>query len=375
LSELTRPGDDHPTARAQAIEAARQAIVRAEAAACEDRVDEALALYAEAGGLPLDDAAGLAVRADALRGAGIVHQSRAQWTEAQRHYQLAREVAIELGDDVRIGRADNCLGAVAFESGDWPAAERHYAEARRAGEAAGDLQLLAQLENNVGTMLAARGEREEAEAAFRRAIERFEKLGSNPCVARVLTNLGLVLVQQGRLPLAATAYERALAECKRHGDAMFAAKILINQSRMFLARKDGIQAHAAAMKAWAFARRLEDGPVAAGALCLLGEVALAFRDHVGAIYYLRRALNLAARDKAPLMEAETWVQIGNLYHEQGKLARAVDTWRFARLCYRRLGADPEDARLAERIDSVEREAKTLETVAEARVGTGGAYAT
>jgi tetratricopeptide (TPR) repeat protein len=371
LSELTRPGNDHPSARAQAIESARQAIARAEAAAREDRTDEALAGYAEAASLPLDDAAGLAVRADALRGAGIVHQSRAAWSEAERSFLLSRQVAIELDDDVRVGRAENCLGAVAFESGDWPAAERHYAEARHAAEAAGDLELLAQLENNVGTVLAARGERVKAEAAFRRAIERFEKLEKHPCVARVLTNLGLVLVQQGRLPQAATAYERALAECKRHGDAMFATKILINQSRMFLARKDGIQAHAAAMKAWAFARRLEDGPVAAGALCLLGEVALAFRDHVGAIYYLRRALNLAAREKAPLVEAETWVQIGNLYYEQGKLTRAIDTWRFARLCYRRLGADPEDARLEARIDSVEREARSRDP----GVRASGTYAT
>jgi tetratricopeptide (TPR) repeat protein len=350
VSELTL-SKGRAGAHAKAIGAARQAIARAQAAAQEERFDEALAWYAEAAKRTLDNPAGLGVRADALRGASIVHQALAEWPAAERALEASREAAIELGDEGRIGRAYNCFGAVAFERGEWSAAERHYAEGRRAAEAADDKELLAQIENNLGTLLAARGEHARAEEAFRRALAGFEDLNRHPCVARVLNNIGLVLVKQDRLPQAEIAYDRALADCKRRGDALFATKILINQARLSLAREDGIQAHASAVKAWSFARRLKDGPVAAGALCLLGEVALGFRDFVGAIYYLRRALNLTAGNKAPLVEAETWVQIGNLYREQGKLDRAIDTWQFARLCYRRLGAYLEAERIAERIDA------------------------
>jgi tetratricopeptide (TPR) repeat protein len=336
---------------AEAIGAARQAIARAQAAALEERLDEALGWYAEAAKHTVGHPAGLAVRADALRGASIVHQSRAEWFAAERALEASREAAIELGDEARIGRACNCFGAVAFERGEWSAAERHHAEARRAAETADDKELLAQIENNRGTLLAARREHAQAEETFRRALAWFEDLNQHPCVARVLNNLGLVLARQDRHPQAAIAYDRALADCRGRGDALFATKILINQARLSLARQDGIQAHASAVKAWSYARRLKDGPIAADALCLLGEVALGFRDFVGAIYYLRRALNLTAENKAPLVEAETWVQIGNLYREQGKLDRAIDTWQFARLCYRRLGAYLEAERVAERIDA------------------------
>ena len=348
MSELnTRPDS---ASRAHALEEARQAIAKAQSAAHDECHDEATRWYGVAIERAGADVAGLAVRADALRGAGIVHQSRAEWSEAERDFLAAREAAVLLGDEARIGRAENCLAAVAFERGDWTSATRHYDAARASAEACDDAELLAQIENNAGTLLAARGEYTSAEAAFRRALERFSNLEQHPCGAKVLNNLGLVLVRQGRYPQATIAYDRALEECKRRGEALFATKILINQARLALARQNPIQAHAAAMKAWTFARRLKDGPVASGALCLLGEVALGLRDFVGAIYYLRRALKLAADNKAPLIEAETWVQIGNLYQEQGQKQRAIDTWQYARLCYRRLGADAEADRLGERID-------------------------
>lgn len=316
----------------------------------EDRLEDALEWYTKVIDPSLEPSIGHAVRADALRGRGIVHQSRAEWAEAERDFLAARDAAAVIGDEGRIGRAENCLGGVAFERGNWFEAERRYGAARLSGEAAEDRDLLAKIENNVGTLLAARGESVQAEHVFRRALQHFDSLEQHPCGARVLNNLGLVLMKQGRHQEASAAYEKALADCKRRGDAMFATKILINQGRLWLIRQEPIQAHAAALKAWVFASRLGDGPVAAGARCLLGEVALGLRDYVGAIHHLRRALKLACHDKAPLVEAETWVLLGNLYEAQGMHDRARDTWRFARLCYQRLGAGAEAMRMDQTIN-------------------------
>lgn len=350
---------------ARAGELARQLIARADAAAVRGDSDEALDAYARAIDLCENDPSAAGARADALRGAGIVHQGLARWAEAERDFLASLEVARRLGDHARIGRSQNCLAAVAFERGDWRASERHYEAARLSAEAAGDMDLAAQIDNNEGSLFAARGEYERAEEIFERALERFVSLDQHPCAARVLNNLGLVLARQGRHLKATSVYDRALTECKRRCDAELASKVLMNQAELMLARGNPLQAHAGALKAWALARRLEDGPVAAGALCILGEVAIALEDRVGAIYYLRRALRLATNGKAPLVEAETWVQIGNLYLEQGQIKRAVDTWQFARSCYRKLGADAEWERLGDRIDAVLLEAASREDAAAA----------
>src|SRR5688572_33146158 len=78
VSELTL-SKGRAGAHAEAIGAARQAIARAQAAAQEERFDEALAWYAKAAKRTLDHPAGLGVRADAFRGASIVHQALAEW--------------------------------------------------------------------------------------------------------------------------------------------------------------------------------------------------------------------------------------------------------------------------------------------------------
>ncbi|MFN2383769.1 MAG: tetratricopeptide repeat protein [Gemmatimonadota bacterium] len=342
-----------------ARETARQAIARAEALTQAEQWPDALVAYGEALELAGDGEDSLPVRADARRGRAIVLVGMADWSAAEEDAGESRRLAAASGDAGRLGRAVNILAAVAYERGDWSAARHHYAAARTHALAAGDAGLAAQIENNEGTLWAARGERWRAEACFRRALEQFEALENHPCGARALNNLGMVLVAQGRMPEAAVAYDRALGECKRRGDSLLAVKVMINRARLALLRDNPLQAHATAMTAWTFARRLGDGPVAAGSMCLLGEVARALNDRVGATRCLKRALRHSAAGKAPLVEAETWVQIGCLYRDQEQPERAADAWRHARLLYLSLGATREAERMGDRIDAL-REAMIVE---------------
>lgn len=348
-------------------ETARQAIARAEAAAQAEQWPNALVAYGEALERAGEGPEAVRVCADARRGRAIVQFGLADWNAAESDAEESRRLAAGLGDEKRLGRAENILAAVAFERGDWSAARQHYAAARRHAETAADPALAAQIENNEGTLLAARGDPWQAEACFRRALEQFRKLERHPCEARALNNLGMVLVAQGRLPEAAVAYERALGECKRRGDSLLAVKVMINRARLALVRDNPLQAHATAMTAWTFARRLGDGPVAAGSMCLLGEVARALNDRVGATRYLKRALRHSAGGKAPLVEAETWVQIGCLYRDQEQPERAANAWRHARHLYLTLGAAKEAERMRDRIDALR---DRREEDAEALLATG-----
>jgi len=343
----------------QPVRTARQAMALAQAAAQEERWQDALDAYDLASRLASREPAGDAARADALRGSGIVRLAMGDWVRASLDFGASMNLAVYLRDPGRIGRAENALGGLEFERGDWDAAVRHYAAAREQATEAEDAHLLAQIENNEGTLWAARGEPERAEACFRRAIAHFERMDEHPCAGRAYNNLGLALFAQRRLPEAVLAYDRALAECKKRGDATLAAKILINRARLSLAREEPLHAHAAAMTAWAFARKLEDGPVAAGAMCLLGEIARAFQDWSAANHYLQRALRFSARGKAPFMEAETWVHIGELNRDRGSLDNAFDAWSNAGRCYTALGAMAPADRVRERIEAAHAEMQPI----------------
>jgi tetratricopeptide (TPR) repeat protein len=344
--------------KVESTETARQAIARAQAAAQEERWQDALDAYAAAYRRAARDQAGDAVHADALRGAGVVRMAIGDWVGAALDFESSRDLARYLGDVNRIGRAENALGGLEFERGDWDAAVCHYAAARERAAESEDLHLLAQVENNEGALWAARGDPDRAEECFRRAITHFEALAEHPCAGRAFNNLGLALVAQRRLPEAMLAYDRALTECKKRGDGILAAKILINRARLSLVRDEPLHAHASAMTAWAFARKLDDGPVAAGAMCLLGEISRALEDHGAATRYLQLALKQSVRGKAPLVEAETWVQIGNLYDDQKRPEHAVDAWENAQIRYRALGALAPAQNLEERIWNARQQQET-----------------
>lgn len=330
---------------------ARQALSRAEAARAEDRLDEALKEYAATVRLAGDLPAAGPIRADASRGAGIVRMAQADCAGAEREFQGSLEMARECGDDRRVGLAANALAAVAFERGQYRRAQSLYETALAAAGMVDDELLAAQVEQNLGALHAARGERALAEESFRRAIERFEKLGGHPCAGKAWNNLGLVLTAQCRLDEARDAYDRALAESGRRGDSALALKVTINMGRLEVRSGRPYEAQRLASLAWDQARTMEKGTVTAGALCLMSEALRALGDRVGATSHYRRALEHVAEGRAPLVEAEIWVQIGHLHLEQGDTERARSTWQFARHLYRMLGAEPEVQRLLDLIDS------------------------
>jgi tetratricopeptide (TPR) repeat protein len=338
------------TTGAGGLAGALEALSRGEAARRENRPLDALEACRQAAELAGASPEGAAIRADALRGAGIALMSLAEWEEAASAYRGSREAARELADDRRLGLAETGLAAVAFQRGDWIAAETHYRTARTRAEAAGDARLLTQIDNNEGTLHAARGDAPRAEICFRRALARFEDLGEHPGAARAWNNLGMTLVAQTRWDEAAAAYRAAQEHCKREGQVEFSAQVLINRARLELERGSPMEAHSLAEAAWTLADRLNDGPVAAGALCLLGEVARSLGDPVGATYWFRRSLARSDRGRAPLIEAETWEQIGRLYLDRGETERAVSTWQYARHLYRGLGAVTQVDRLLDRIE-------------------------
>lgn len=339
----------HPTV--DGTPTARDELAAADAARAEGRWDAALEAYGRAARLGADDPAGGAVRADALRGSAIVRMAGSDWLAADEDLRESLEEARRIGDEERRGKAENALAAVAFERGDWRSARQRFAAARRHAEATEDVALLAQVEQNEGALHAARGDRERAEACFRRALETFEALGSHPCAARVWNNLGLALMAGERLDEARDAFDRAMEECRRQGDELLAVKVVINSGRLALRRGRPNEAQRRALKAWAYASGLGEGPVAAGTLCLMGETALAQGDWIGATRWFRQALERARDRKAPLIEAEIWVQVGHLSALLGNRERAVNSWRYARHLYRLLGAEPEVERILDLIES------------------------
>jgi tetratricopeptide (TPR) repeat protein len=346
-------------------ESVREAIASAESSVQRERWQDALEAYRRAAELADSDDGHGPARADALRGAAIVRMRLGEWQEAVRDAAESRLIAQRDGDERRLSLAENARGAIEFERGNWEEAARRYAVARMHAAAVEDVPLLMEIENNEGILWAARGDRVRAEQYFRRALHRFEVLERHPCGARVLNNLGMVLASDGRYEEAEEAYARALTECKRRGDLVLATMVMINRGRLALMKDEPIRAHSLATTAQAFAERLANGPLAADAACLLGAVSRSQRRWAEAGWQLAVALAMSAGGRAPLAEAEVWLERGQLYEDMGQIDDSIESLRQARRCYLGLGSDAEAERLEARISELVAAGRPFTSIARA----------
>ncbi len=323
----------------------REAIARAEAVARSERWSDALEAYADAVRIARGKDSESAACADALRGAAAIRIRMGEWQEATRDLAESRLVAERIGDDRRVALAENARGVLEFERGAWTEAARRYTAARTHAGAIEDVSLLMRIENNEGALWSAQGDRERAEDHFRRALRYFRDTGQDPCGARVMNNLGMLLTERGEEDEPESLFDKALEDCKRHGDLALGATVMINRARLALKRDDPMRAHALATTAAAFAERLGNGPMGADAVCLLGAVARSEGRHFESERYLDEALRRSAAGQAPLAEAETWEEIGQLRLDMGREDEAVEALRQARRCWLALGAEKEAERL------------------------------
>ncbi len=329
----------------------QMAMAKAEALTRAQRWADALDAYRKAIRLAGEDGLGLATKADAHRGAGIVQMRCSNWDGAESELLESQSFASRLKDDRRLALVKNVRAAVAFERGDWQDAQRLYEAARGNADASGSTRLLAQIDNNEGALWSALGHQKRAEACFRHALELFEELDNHPCGARTLNNLGIALVAQGRLWEADNVYDRAMRECKRQGDRTLAAEVMLNRADLAYTRGNDHQAQSLADRARAFAEHLENVIVQASALRILGGVARIAGDLVLAEQRIKKAIQLSKGGTAPLSEAEAWAELGLLFMDRHDTEQAEHAWQRAQSIYRDLGNTTEADRLDQQIDS------------------------
>lgn len=217
------------------VENLRQALAwaAAEPQAAEDglRLAALLAPYWRLRGRPaegrewirrlLDTPAGtgpVAVRAQALAGAGALAFQQGDYAAARAHHQESLAIRRELGDEEQVAESLRHLGNVADESGDYEAALACYGEAlaiwRRTANAWGEAATL----NNLGLVALRRGDYAAAAAHLDGALARFTDQGTDWAVAITLSNLGDVALARGEGSLARRRFADSLTVARRLDD-------------------------------------------------------------------------------------------------------------------------------------------------------------
>lgn len=208
------------------------------------------------------------------------------------------------GDQDGRMRAENLLGAVAFETGQVGDAERCFGSALELAHALNDSLMTARASNNLASVAHLTGHPELSLSLYRTALLSYQRLGDRRGMAETCHNLGIAFRQLGHWTDAERTAEEAVRHADQSGDAALRGLALVGLAELHLELKVWPLAERAIERAAVLAAEGEDsiGVVETGRLRALLQFGRGDTDTA-----LRSAL--AARTEArnlgsALLEAE-----------------------------------------------------------------------
>jgi eukaryotic-like serine/threonine-protein kinase len=141
-------------------------------------------------------------------------------------------------------RAENLLGAVAWETGQVGDAERYFGTALELAHGLDDSLMTARASNNLASVAHLTGRPDLALSLYRTALLSYQRLGDRRGMAETSHNLGIAFRQLGQWTDAERAAEEAVRHADQSGDAALRGLALVGLAELHLE-----------LKAWPLAER------------------------------------------------------------------------------------------------------------------------
>ena len=272
--------------------------------------------------------------------------------EAAERLHLGWPALVRSGDGAALRRANNLLGAAAFELGNLDESHAAFSRALELADADGDHLLVARATNNLGAIANLRGQREAALAHFQLAIPAYQQLGHAVGLAESCHNLAIAYRDARDLDAADEYEQRAIEFAREGGSAHLEVMARAGRAELSLLRGDAAMAEVRALAAAAECRVLNDRIGEADAIRLAGESRLALGDADGARAALDEAVEIATQHGAALVRGEALRARARVHLARGARDAALADAQSALEVFEQLGAGDEVASMAELLQAI-----------------------
>jgi tetratricopeptide (TPR) repeat protein len=229
-------------------------------------------------------------RAEAARRQAVIKLHQAQWGEATRYIEIARDAAAGAGDVDLMGEVLNIEAAILHTQGRHADAIAIY---RRITEGPYGHRVRGLAHQNIGTCHARERYWGAAEAHYQASLECFRACGFVRGVCHALNNLGYARFEQGQLESARDYLARGIDLAARDGQTDLAALATLNRAEVHLADGALDAASFDAACAMGFFNAATDLLHLTDCLRVLGEIAEARGDAETAQRSYARGLRIA----------------------------------------------------------------------------------
>jgi CHAT domain-containing protein len=182
--------------------------------------------------------------------------------------------------------------------------------------------------------------------------------------AQALKTIGMAAAYQGDFTASAEAAERALSLYQETGDRRYQGIVLGNLSEVYMELGATDRALAAANGALRAAEATSDGQGIVFGRKSIAALHLARGELASALQEYRRTLESLAVTPYPMIEGETWNDLGIVYHRMADYPEALKAFAAAQAVWKKMGYRVGDA------DTLINKAQTLLELADARQAAG-----
>ncbi|MCC6173544.1 MAG: CHAT domain-containing protein [Gammaproteobacteria bacterium] len=154
--------------------------------------------------------------------------------------------------------------------------------------------------------------------------------------AQALKTRGMAAAYQGDLAASAAAAEQALALYRETGDRLYEGVVLGNLSSVYAELGESLRALEAARGALEAAIATSDAQGIVYSRKTIGAIELARGRFAAALTAYRETLEALRTTPYPMIEGETWNDLGLLHHRMGEYAEAERAWERAQQVWTRM---------------------------------------
>lgn len=296
---------------------------------------------------------------EALTRLGDYYRQAGEFDLATEHLELALTVAELQNSAPHSGRALNVLAIIEQHKGNIDAAEAMYIRAREVSLGMDDKKVLGWIEQNLGILANIRGNLSEARARYLAGLAYLREARHDRGCAQVLNNLGMLHVDLGELDRADAYFEDALEICEQISDVFTAGIVHLNRTELFLARDEPLRARASCDEAFETFSRIGEEEGRSEAMKFYGIIHRTMGKPHLAETYLRQAIQIAAANSFPLVEAESQREFAFVLLAQGRNREALEVLNRAHSLFNHLQATHDQADVNQKISKLEDDFLTL----------------
>jgi putative nucleotidyltransferase with HDIG domain len=296
---------------------------------------------------------------EAVLRAGFCHRALGNNELAVEYFELGYTIADLNGIRSTAGRALNGLATFHHTHGDLEQAERYYNLARDVALDGEDYLVTANIDQNLGALHNVRGDLAHALSAYQSALASFREAGHTKALPGVLNNLGMLHIDLGQFEQAAACLEEALQLAQDNGNVVTEAIVQVNRTELLIGRGDLDAARSTCDAAFEIFSRLGEHSGRAEALKFYGVIYREANKPYLAETHLREAIEVAAANHYPLEEAEALRELARVLRMQNRNQEALQALNRAHELFGALRAKHDAADIHKRLDQLQEEFLSL----------------